>query len=83
MKFLTVKETASLLRLHEVTIYLFCKKRVFPSVKVGGQWRIPTDIVERLYEKEEKMVTPHQQLQHECFYSAATHKCYICGKEKT
>ena len=36
---LSVKEVASYLQLHPVTIYEHLKKRRIPALKIGGRWR--------------------------------------------
>jgi len=41
--FLTIAESASILRIHPMTIYRLCVDKKFPSVKVGGQWRVPRE----------------------------------------
>lgn len=46
--FLTVPEASKLLRLHQMTVYRMCKKRQIPRIRVGGSWRIPSDVVERM-----------------------------------
>ena len=38
--FLTLQETADLLRLSTRTMLRMAKNRQFPAFKVGGQWRI-------------------------------------------
>jgi len=38
-EFLTIKETANLLKMHPNTIYKYCKSNKIPSgVKVGKKW---------------------------------------------
>ena len=39
--FLTVNETAKVLRVGTKTVYRFVWARKVPAKKVGGQWRIP------------------------------------------
>lgn len=46
MNFLSVKEVATLLRLHEITVYRFIKSGRINAYKVGGIWRIKQQEVE-------------------------------------
>jgi excisionase family DNA binding protein len=39
-EFLSIKDVAQRLNLHEMTIYRLIKSRDLPAFKVGGQWRI-------------------------------------------
>ncbi len=39
-EFLSIKEVAQRLNLHEMTIYRLIKSKDLPAFKVGGQWRI-------------------------------------------
>jgi excisionase family DNA binding protein len=39
-EFLSIKEVAQRLNLHEMTIYRLIKSRSLPAFKVGGQWRV-------------------------------------------
>ena len=39
-EFLSIKEVAQRLNLHEMTIYRLIKSKSLPAFKVGGQWRI-------------------------------------------
>lgn len=51
-RFLTVPETAKILRLHEMTIYRMLKKGQIPRARVGGRWRIPADVCDRILKGE-------------------------------
>lgn len=46
--FLTVEETAQLLRVHKNTIYRWVREGRLPSTRIGKQWRIPREALERL-----------------------------------
>lgn len=50
--FLTVPEVAGILRLHQITVYRMLKKKELPSFRVGGRWRIPSDVIDRLLKGE-------------------------------
>ncbi|MBL7686083.1 MAG: helix-turn-helix domain-containing protein [Deltaproteobacteria bacterium] len=39
-EFMSIKEVAVKLNLHEMTIYRLIKSKSLPAFKVGGQWRI-------------------------------------------
>ncbi len=41
MKFLTVPEVASLLRISKATAYRMCEREEIPAIKVGRLYRIP------------------------------------------
>jgi len=45
-EFLSIKEVAQRLDLHEMTIYRLIKSRDLPAVKIGGQWRIRTQFLD-------------------------------------
>lgn len=48
LAFLTVEETADLLRVHKNTIYRWVREGRLPSTRIGKQWRIPRQALERL-----------------------------------
>jgi len=54
----TIKETAEYLRLSEPVVYGLVKIKEFPSVKVGGAWRIFSDKLqpwlETLYDNKDE-----------------------------
>ena len=45
-EFLSIKEVAHRLNLHEMTIYRLIKSKDLPAFKVGGQWRINRQFLE-------------------------------------
>ena len=45
--FLTVAELADLLRVSPRTAYQLVETSVVPTVRIGGQWRIPVDQLEQ------------------------------------
>ena len=45
-EFLSIKEVAQRLNLHEMTIYRLIKSKDLPAFKVGGQWRIRRQILD-------------------------------------
>jgi len=51
--FLTIKETAELLRFSEHRTYTLARNNEIPSVKVGGKILIPKDkLLDQLFKKE-------------------------------
>lgn len=38
-KLLTLQEAAKFMRIHEMSLYRFCKEKKVPSFRVGGRWR--------------------------------------------
>lgn len=38
--YLTIPESAALLRVAERTLYTLCRQGKFPAMKVGNQWRV-------------------------------------------
>lgn len=47
-RFLSAAEAAAYLKIHATTLYREIKKGLIPSVRIGGQHRIPTDFIERI-----------------------------------
>jgi excisionase family DNA binding protein len=45
MNFLSVKEVATLLHLHEMTVYRWIKEKRLTAYKVGGIWRLKSSEV--------------------------------------
>ena len=45
-EFLSIKDVAQRLNLHEMTIYRLIKSKDLPAFKVGGQWRIQKEFLE-------------------------------------
>ncbi len=52
MNYLTVQETAELLKVHTNTIYKMCRSGLLPAVKLGKDWRINSEKLDRFLEKE-------------------------------
>jgi excisionase family DNA binding protein len=42
-KYMTVEETAEYLKMPKDTTYDLCKRKGFPAVKLGKQWRVHKD----------------------------------------
>lgn len=40
MKLLTTQEAADYMRVHQMTMYRWMKNGTVPCVKIGGQWRV-------------------------------------------
>jgi excisionase family DNA binding protein len=47
-RLLTTQEAAEYLRISRATILRWCKAGQLPAVRIGRQWRIDTDQLERL-----------------------------------
>lgn len=45
---LTTKEAASILRVNRTKLYDLIKGGVIPGVRIGADWRIPIECIERL-----------------------------------
>jgi len=52
-KILTIKETAKLMNVNEITVYRLAKKGDIPAVKFGKQWRIRQDSLEHWIKRYE------------------------------
>lgn len=57
-----MEETASILRLSPVTVYRELVKRRLPGFKVGNQWRIRRDILDRWIEEQSGWVDRFDRL---------------------
>lgn len=44
----TIKEVASILRMHPVTIYKYCESGKIKGVKIGNVWRISDEELKRI-----------------------------------
>ncbi len=47
VEFLSIKDVALRLNLHEMTIYRLIKSKSLPAFKVGGQWRIQRQFLDQ------------------------------------
>jgi excisionase family DNA binding protein len=45
---LTVREVASILRIHRPKVYVLIKENIIDGFKVGSDWRVKKDSVEKL-----------------------------------
>ena len=46
--FLTIKEASVMMRIHRQTMYQLVKKKKFKAVRVGGNWRISLNHIDKL-----------------------------------
>lgn len=52
MTFLTAKEAAHYLKMHEISIYRLLKKKQIPgAIKVGYHWRIVKEVLDKKMEE--------------------------------
>ena len=51
---MTVKDVADYLDVHPMTIYKYVKKGKIPAFKIGANWRIRKDSIQRWMEENEK-----------------------------
>lgn len=58
-EFLSIREVAGRLNIHEMTVYRLIKARNLPAFKVGGQWRIRSRFLDTWI--EEKTVPPEKE----------------------
>lgn len=47
-QYISVDEAAKILQVHKMTFYRWCQKHKIKCFKIGGQWRIPKDFVEKI-----------------------------------
>ncbi len=59
-EFLSIKEVAQRLNLHEMTIYRLIKSKDLPAFKVGGQWRIQREFLEGWLTSHANSAAPEQ-----------------------
>lgn len=59
---MTVKETASYLRMPTPTVYYLAQRGRIPSIKIGGRWRIPRDRINSEFLEAEKVVHPQMNV---------------------
>ncbi|MDI6794021.1 MAG: helix-turn-helix domain-containing protein [bacterium] len=45
--YMTVKEVADYLRVHEMSIYRMCKRGALPAYKVGNSWRFSKEKIDQ------------------------------------
>ncbi len=48
---MSVKEVASFLRIREQTAYRLVQQGKIPAVKIGGQWKVMSDHLDRMFEE--------------------------------
>lgn len=58
MEFLTTEEYAKLMGVHKVTVQAHCRDGKIPAVRVGSQWRIPSDCLQPEEEPPEEPKPP-------------------------
>ena len=49
---MTVEEVARYLSLHELTVRRFAREGEIPAFKIGRQWRVKKDLLDRWIERE-------------------------------
>jgi len=47
VEYLTIEESAKKLKVSYLTVYKLVHENKIPAIRVGRQWRIPADAVER------------------------------------
>ncbi|PIV56162.1 hypothetical protein COS16_04635 [Candidatus Desantisbacteria bacterium CG02_land_8_20_14_3_00_49_13] len=55
-RIMTIKEAAEYLKVHQLTIYRLAQKGKIPFSKVGRQWRVKKEILEKWVEQETKRI---------------------------
>lgn len=48
MELLTITEATKMLKLNRTTLYTLIKKGEIPAIRLGSQWRIPKEELEKL-----------------------------------
>ncbi|TAL12809.1 MAG: DNA-binding protein [Nitrospirae bacterium] len=51
-RLMTVHEVAAYLAVTERTVYRLLRDREFPALRVGGQWRFNSNMIEKWMQKE-------------------------------
>ena len=46
---MSVGEVAEYLRFHRITIYRLLRDKKIPAVKLGGQWRFSSEVIEQMF----------------------------------
>jgi len=46
-----IKEVASYLKIKEQTVYRLVQKGKIPALKIGGQWKIKKDHLDRMFDE--------------------------------
>lgn len=49
----SLKEVAEILKIHYVTVFRFVQQGKIKAVKVGGQWRVTEEELERIKESKQ------------------------------
>ncbi len=52
--FLTIKDVAKELGIHEITAYRLMKKKQIPGQKIGGMWRCKRELLDQFIENGHK-----------------------------
>lgn len=55
--FLSIKEVASYLRFHEMTIYRLIKEKRIEAFKVAGNWRVKKEAIDNYLENRSNLST--------------------------
>ena len=55
IKYLTVNEAASLLRVDTETVYRWINSTKLPAAKIGGIWRIRVEDIDALFKRSERV----------------------------
>lgn len=56
LELLTTQEAAEYLKMHEMTIYRYCKTGKIPCSKIGGRWRISKKILNEMITMGDKSI---------------------------
>jgi len=48
MELLTITEATKMLKLNRTTLYTLIKKGEIPAIRLGSQWRIPKEALEKM-----------------------------------
>jgi len=46
-----IKETADYLKMKEQTVYRLVQKRKIPALKIGGQWKVKKEHIDRMFDE--------------------------------
>ncbi len=55
---LTAHEAAEYLRVSEATVLRWCRERKLPEFRIGREWRIPAEGLQRLVEHDSELGRP-------------------------
>lgn len=55
-KWLTANEFMAIVRMSRPTLYRLLREKAIPFVRVGGQYRFPADVLDRMMDEQSKVV---------------------------